>query len=62
MGPNGELSRGGLGVLDNLDPYQAHTTEELNVMPLGAGAHTLTIEAWQDGNVQASASHDFTVQ
>ena len=62
VGPSGEVSRGGLGVVENLDPGHYHTTDEFNVMPVESGQHTLTVSVWQDGNEQASFSHTFTVQ
>ena len=61
-GPSYEVSRGGMGSYENLQPSQSVTTDELNVMPLEAGEHTLTVTVWKDGNEQGSASHTFTVQ
>lgn len=62
-GPDGgELSRGGLGTVTDLQPGSQHRTEEYNVLPLQQGTHHLRVSVWQNGNVVADAVHEFQVQ
>jgi hypothetical protein len=62
VGPQYEVARAGMGIVENLDPGSTHTTDELNVQPLEPGEHTLTVTVWQNGNDQGSETHRFTVQ
>jgi hypothetical protein len=63
FGPDGsEVSRGGMGRCDGLEPGHQFTTDRLNLMPLVAGEYKLVLEAWVNGNVEASDSHTFHVQ
>jgi hypothetical protein len=63
FGPDGgNLSRGGLGRSDGLQPGAQYTTDRLNLLPYQAGEHKLVVEAWVDGNVATSSSHTFHVQ
>ena len=58
FGPDGgQVSRGGLGRCEALGPGQQFTTERYNLVPLDAGEHRLVLEAWVNGNVEASHSH-----
>jgi hypothetical protein len=61
--PDGrELSTGGIGQCAGLDPGHQFTTDRFNVMPFAAGEHRLVLEAWVNGNVEASHTHTFQVQ
>jgi hypothetical protein len=63
FGPDGgQVSRGGLGGANELQPGAQFRTEEANLMPLQQGAHKLRISVWQDGNSVADAVHEFHVQ